>query len=655
MLTGRLGVRCLAGTAAVMLPLGLLVAAPAADAAQPVEGEEILGLIVAKATPTVSDLVLETAVELEGVEATVAMAITDTIAVIDFDEPMTEAAAEPLAEALQARPDVVAVEPNRRVSATTTPVIPDDPRFPEQWDMWAGGGPSDFGTRAADIWGIMRGSDSVVVGVIDSGYTVHPDLVGTTVPGFDFISDPASARDGNAWDSDPADEGDWCPRSGARSSWHGTHVAGTINAIQDNAIGVTGLAPAVRVQHLRALGECGQGTGADVLAAVVWGSGGDLKQWIPASSGEDPGINPTPASVLNLSLGGPGRCDVISQQVFNEARARGTTVVVAAGNETVSVGDTWPASCLGVVSVGSSTREGDLSDFSNYGVAPGQLALSAPGSDILSTYNRGATTPGAPDYASRSGTSMAAPHAAAAAALLYSMGVTSPTDVDAALRASVRPFGPQSACDVIRCGAGILDVSKLAAQVPGQDPGPPTQVMAVPGDRRVTVSWTPPSMTGGSPLVSATAVASPGGQTCTTAASGCRITGLANGQRYRVSVTVTNADGRTSAAATSARFTPAAAPGRVRQLTHSSFTRQGNAYRVTVRWQPPASDGGAPVDGYLVRLRDGNSWSSWRTVSRTFVRIDSIKPGKKHTVHVRATNSSGSGPRASYTFRAPRR
>jgi len=102
--------------------------------------------------------------------------------------------------------------------------------------------------------------------------------------------------------------------------------------VQDNGIGVTGLAPGVKVQHLRVLGECG-GAGADILAAVIWGSGGDLGSWFTSYPGQDPGTNATPASVLHLSLGGSGSCDVISQQVFDEARARGTTVVVAAGKE----------------------------------------------------------------------------------------------------------------------------------------------------------------------------------------------------------------------------------------------------------------------------------------------------------------------------------
>ena len=616
---------------------------------------EVLGLIVRKRSALVSNRSLERTMEGAGAEIGGDRMITSTIGVIDFQEPLTFAESAPIAAVLQARSDVLAVEPNRRVYPTA--VIPNDPLFGQQWDMWNGGGSSDYGTRAADIWGVTKGSASVVVGVIDTGSTDHPDLVGSTVPGFDFISDAAAARDGDRWDANPADEGDWCPSEGDASSWHGTHVAGTVNAVQDNGIGVTGLAPHVRVQHLRVLGECG-GAGADILAAVIWGSGGDLGSWFSSYPGQDPGRNPTPASVLNLSLGGSGTCDAISQQIFDEARARGVTVVVAAGNETQSASLSWPGNCQRVINVASSTRSGALSGFSNFGTAPGQITLTAPGSAILSTYNTGATTPAAPDYRAISGTSMAAPHAAAGAALLYSLGVTRPSDVEAALRTSVMPFAPATPCDAVRCGAGLLDVSKLAAYQPITDPGAPTSVSVVAGDARGTVSWIPPKVTGGSALVSASAVASPGGQSCTTAGTTCEITGLTNDVAYTVSVTVTNASGRTGPAGVSAPFTPKRAvtvPGPVRDFVRGSFTKTLRTYRVTVRWKAPLDDGGAAVTGYVARLGRGTVWTSWTRLTRSAVLLTDLRRDTRYRLQVRAINSEGRGTVATFAFRTPLR
>ena len=642
---------------AVTLPMGLLALAPVARAADTGAEAEILGLIVQKSSPWVSTRSLEATMDRAGADVSGgSAALGATVAVIDFAEPLTPAEAEPIAAALEARSDVRAVEPNARVRALASPVIPNDPSFGLQWDMWDGGGEYDFGTRAADIWGLTRGAPEVVVGIIDTGGTEHPDLAGTTVPGFDFITDAADARDGNAWDPDPADEGDWCLEDNTRSDWHGTHVAGTVNAVQDNGIGISGLAPEVKVQHLRVLGACG-GTTFDILSAVLWGAGEDLGAWWGISLAVDPGINPTPASVLNLSLGGDSSCGSVSQQVFARAKARGVTVIAAAGNETAPVSSSWPANCADVVSVGSGTEGGYFSNFSNYGTAPGQLTISAPGGSIYSTANTGITVPSAPGYKTLNGTSMAAPHVSAAAALLYSMGVVQPSAVVSALTSSVRPFASGANCDVVRCGAGLLDVSKLAAYAPTGDPGAPTAVTVTPGDGSALVRWTAPQETGGADLVSATAVATPGGASCTTASTACEITGLTNGTAYTVAVTVTNAAGRTGPAGISAPFTPTAVsvPGVVSGFSKGRYAGTSPSLRVTVRWQPPVDDGGSPVLRYRVRYGTGDRWKAWTSVESTSLRLTGLRAGKRYVVQVRAVNAAGAGPKASASFTTPRR
>ena len=640
--------------------LAALVTAPSASADEgPNDGgpSDVVGLIVLKSSPWVSGRSLAATVERAGGQAEPGvMGLGSAMSVVEFVEPLSRAEAAPLVAALEARPDVLAVEPNVRVRPAQSPVIPDDPFFSQQWDMWNGGQSDDYGTRAALLWNTTLGDPDVIVGVLDTGSTVHPDLAGTTVPGFDFISDAVTARDGNRWDSDPADQGDWCPQDGTRSSWHGTHVAGTINALWDNGVGVAGLAPQVKVQHLRVLGECG-GLISDILAAALWGAGEDVRTWFPTPLGEDPGRNPTPAQVLNLSLGGDVACGSLSQQIFGQIRARGVTIVAAAGNEATSVTTSWPANCPGVISVASSTRSGALSGFSNVGTAPGQLTITAPGGGIWSTYNTGTTVPASPDYAPVNGTSMATPHVSAGAAILYGFGVTQPNAVLSALTASVIPFPAGSGCDTVRCGAGLLDVSKLQAYAPGTDPGAPTDVMAAVGDSRATVTWTPPVETGGSDLVSATAVASPGGATCTTTAASCEIVGLSNGTSYTVAVTVTNAAGRTGPPGVSAPFTPGAvtAPGAVSGFSKGRFAGTSPNLRVTVSWQPPASDGGAPILRYRVRYGTGDSWRPWVSVESASYRLTGLRTKRTYTVQVRAVNAVGGGPKVAYSFSSPRR
>ena len=108
--------------------------------------------------------------------------------------------------------------------------------------------------------------------------------------GVDMIENSATARDGDGRDMNPTDEGDW---AWYPSTWHGTHVAGTIGAAQ-NEIGISGIAPNVSIQHVRVLGRCG-GSLSDIADGVTWASGGTVSG-VPA--------NATPAHIINMSLGG---------------------------------------------------------------------------------------------------------------------------------------------------------------------------------------------------------------------------------------------------------------------------------------------------------------------------------------------------------------
>ena len=360
-----------------------------------------------------------------------------------------------LAEALRQDPSVLSVEPNAMMVPLLTP---NDTRYPEQWHYFESTG----GINAVPAWDRATGT-GVVVAVIDTGIVPHSDLNANVLPGYDFVSDAAAARDGNGRDSNARDEGDWyvageCGRTtGSNSSWHGTHVAGTVAAVTNNAFGVAGVAFGAKILPVRALAKCG-GSLADIADAIVWSAGGSVPG-VPA--------NPTPAKVINMSLGGSGACGTTYQAAINSARSLGSAVVVAAGNSNIDAVNARPANCTGVITVAATTRSGGKASFSNFGSV---VDIAAPGAAILSTLNSGTTTPSTESYASYNGTSMATPHVAGIAALLYQAKPTAtPTEIETALKNSARVF--PLACS--GCGTGIADANAALTAIGGTPPPPP--------------------------------------------------------------------------------------------------------------------------------------------------------------------------------------
>ncbi|WP_185300593.1 S8 family serine peptidase [Streptomyces finlayi] len=373
--------------------------------------------------------------------------------------------------AFRADPSVASVEPDIRAYAMA--VTPNDTDYAKQWDLFEATG----GMNVPGAWDKGTGT-GVTVAVIDTGYAAHTDLAANIVPGYDFISSSTDARDGNGRDSDAKDEGDWNATAGecgtgstaGNSSWHGTHVAGTIGATASNAKGIAGIAYSAKIQPVRVLGKCG-GSSSDIADAITWASGGT----VPGAT-----ANANPAKVINLSLGGASStCPSVYQTAINGAVSRGTTVVVAAGNSNANASGFTPANCAGVINVASTSREGNRSFYSNFGSiidvsAPGgetRRATDTPGTittpenGILSTLNSGTTTQSVENYKPYQGTSMAAPHIAGLAALLKSAKSTlTPAEIESAIKSNARPL--PGTCTG-GCGSGIADATKTVNAVTG--------------------------------------------------------------------------------------------------------------------------------------------------------------------------------------------
>ncbi|AWF83215.1 peptidase S8 [Microbulbifer sp. A4B17] len=367
---------------------------------------------------------------------------------------------------LKQDPDVEYAEPDLIMQAMAEP---NDTNYLSQWHYYESTG----GLNLPSAWDVTQG-DGVVVAVLDTGYLPHADLVDNILPGYDMISDTFVSVDGDGRDDDPTDPGDWytdkaCgddPRipSESDSSWHGTHVAGTIAGVTNNNMGIAGVAYEAKVVPVRVLGRCG-GYTSDIADGIIWGAGGSVSG-LPTNS--------NPAQVLNLSLGGSGSCATTTQSAIDTARSLGATVVVAAGNDGANASQYSPASCDGVITVAATDRTGGRSYYSNYGsvvdvAAPGGAQSFANDSDgILSTYNNGSTDAGSDSYYYSQGTSMAAPHVAGAAALIYAVNPSvTPDEVESILTSTARSF--PSSCS--SCGAGIVDAAAAVAMANGGDTG----------------------------------------------------------------------------------------------------------------------------------------------------------------------------------------
>lgn len=363
-------------------------------------------------------------------------------------------------KALRKRADVKWAEPNY---IRKTAAIPNDQFYPYQWHYTM--------INLPQAWDITTGND-VIVAVIDTGVLLsHPDLQGQFVAGYDFIQDPDRALDGDGIDSDPDDPGD---QSIGGSSFHGTHVAGTIAATTNNTTGVAGIAWSAKIMPLRVLGK-GGGTNYDILQALRYAAG----------LNNDSGTIPSQAAdIINLSLGG-GVYSQIGQDVYTQVRDAGVIIIAAAGNDSTDAPG-YPASYDGVVSVSAVDMEGNLAPYSNFGQF---IDIAAPGGDTSKDvngdgYQDGVLSTAGDDsseyikfvYKFYQGTSMAAPHVAGVIALMKSLypGLT-PDELDILLQSGdiTADLGSPGRDNLF--GYGLIDAYKavVAAELASSGVQPP--------------------------------------------------------------------------------------------------------------------------------------------------------------------------------------
>lgn len=331
-----------------------------------------------------------------------------------------------------------------------------------------------YAIDAYAAWDLTLGAPATVVAVVDTGIQKHPDLAGRILPGYDFVSDPKVANDGNGRDADPTDPGDWVSEEDladpdfegcdvADSSWHGTSVAGILVANANNWTYTAGLDWRAKVLPVRVLGKCG-GYDSDILDGVAWAAGLAVPG-VPA--------NPNVAQVINLSLGGldsttcsPGY-DAMLARALSPSGTR--AIVAAAGNSDDDANLQVPSSCPSTIAVAATTTTGDRAPYSNRGTSVDLAAPGGSGSDLTTLIafltNTGKTTPSTVfGLGGGAGTSFATPMVSGVIGLMLAVAPgLGPDQVRSIVTSTAKAFPAGSECTTATCGAGILDARAAVA------------------------------------------------------------------------------------------------------------------------------------------------------------------------------------------------
>lgn len=347
-----------------------------------------------------------------------------------------------VARKYEANPAVAYVEPNYIVRAYAT--TPDDPSYVDG-DLWG----MDR-IRAPEAWDVSVGSHEIVVGIIDTGIsTTHQDLSANIAPGsYDFANNTADQKD---------------------NAGHGTHVAGTIGAVGNNSFGVVGVNWNVKMVSLKFLDP--SGTTANAIRAVQYAATNTALK----------------IKITNNSWGGGGPSQGLYDAIKMAGETYGQLFIAAAGNDGTDNDEAphYPSSydLPNVIAVAAISEDGSLASFSCYGLT--SVDLAAPGVDILSTVPGGAGD----QFASYQGTSMACPHVAGAAALLWSLNPDyTYQEIRAALLESAAP-NPALAGKMVT--GGELD---LAAAISALGPQVTLDRRAYGSDATVQVTVSDPTL-----------------------------------------------------------------------------------------------------------------------------------------------------------------
>ena len=435
---------------------------------------------------------------------------------------LSPAMQQKLIDRLMASGQVAWVEPNVKQQLAQSVSSPNDPFYvgvsggggDTQWWLKNPAGVDRAGVPGvASAWLRSTGanpSGGPVIAVLDTGYLPHEDLPteqGTdarVLPGRDFVSDVDLSGDGNGWDADPTDAGDFVTANEAatarfkelncvaqRSTWHGQVISGILGASTNNNLGVAGINWGVRLLPVRVAGKCGADLD-DIVAGMYWAAGLTIPSGL---SGPSVPSNPNPAKIINISFGGSGSCGNLYTTAIAALKASGVVVVAAAGNEHGAV--SRPGNCADVLTVAALNREGFKSSYSNFGPEvfistvggdPGPFSGFSDGGSwgsvlgdtgLLTVSNRGETTAADSDndYAFHAGTSYSAPILAGVVSLMLDVNPTLSIDqIKQGLRASARPHVVSSLmgvcssqnpgrciCTTSTCGVGILDAAEALA------------------------------------------------------------------------------------------------------------------------------------------------------------------------------------------------